>query len=148
MRLKDALKFILISACAATTFQITFVTIFASLFRTGFSPESIYLRDLYFFPLTGFACALPTLLFVRKESAPRWEWIVRRILHLLITTGLVFASLLFFGWVSLENIWWGLAFFLIMYTTLSIIGTKRANRLAEQINARISASHDSEDASH
>ena len=145
MKLKTAIKFVLISSCAATTFQAIAVSLFAALSN---STEVIYLRDLYTIPAIGILSALPVLIFVRRESAPRWEWILRRVLHLLLTAGPIFTALWYFGWVSLENLWFTLSIFLSMYIVLSIISETRTKKLANQINARIRASHDSENASH
>jgi len=146
MKLKAALKFMLISACCATTFQVLVLSFASFIMRD--SAEVIYLRDIYIFPLVGFLSALPVLLFVRRESAPRWEWNVRRVLHLLFTMGLVFGTLLYFEVLPPENIGVALGFFLVLYTILFIIGGIRAKKLADQINERISASYDGEDASH
>ena len=145
MKLKTALKFILISSCVATTFQVLVVSL-ASLL-TG-SADTIPFLDLYIFPLIGLLSALPTLIFVRKESAPRWEWMLRRALHLPLTATFVFLPLMHLAWVSQEYLWVGFLFFLAMYIISSIITAVRAKKLADQINARIRASHDSENASH
>ena len=145
MKLKYALKFMLMSYCVATTFQVFMLFIFAT---AAGSTDTVYARELYSLLVISLFSALPILIFVRKESAPRWEWILRRALHLLLTTGLVFAALIYFDWVSLENLWWVLLFFLGMYALLAVISEIRTKRLANQINARIRASHDSENASH
>ena len=145
MTLKNALKFILISSCVATTFQVLMIFFFAVLFDTA---GAIYMRELYVLPLIGLLSALPILIFVRKESAPRWEWMLRRVLHLPLTATLVFLPLMHLAWVDQEYLWWGFLFFLVMYIISSIITGVRAKKLANQINARIRASHDSENASH
>jgi len=143
MTLKTALKYLVISFCAATTFQVVVVSLTELIFGLGYMPS----WDLYIFPLVGLLCALPIFVLVRRESAPRWEWAIRRAVHFLLTGGLVFGTLAWYGWVTPENMWWPFGIFLFLYIAMYIFEAAKAKKLADQINAKI-ASHDSENVTH
>ena len=140
MKLKDALKSMPLSFSMATTFQVVMLSLGNLLWE---SDVTMYLRDLFIFPLVGILCSLPILLLVRSESAPRWELFARRVLHMLLTGGLALGALTWFGWITLETLWWPVGIFLVLYTVLTIHDVTQANRVADQINAQIDASHDS-----
>ena len=146
MTLKNALKTMVISFCAATTFQVAAVSL-ATLVAGDNYAHMMPPVELYVFLLVGVLCALPVLVLVRSEAAPRWEWRVRRVLHLLLTGGLTFGALAYFGWVTPENLWWPIGIFLFLYAALSVIDAVHAKRLADRINKKI-ASHDDENATH
>jgi len=141
MKIYDVLKLMLIIACAVTVFQTVFISIFAWFL---FSDSTIYARNLYQLPVIGALSTLPTLLYIKRSEPSQLEWIIRRILHFVLTAGVVFGALTHFGWVyaQTQNAIIAFAVFLLVYIASTIVGSVRANRLANQLNERINASHD------
>ena len=141
MKLRDAFKLMLVAACIATIFQILAVSLFAWFFDIN---NTIYARNLYQLPLIGVLSTLPTLIFVRS-NAGQVEWIIRQILHFILTVGIVFTALIHFGWVytQTQTIFRVFVVFLVAYLTASVIGAVRGRKLADKLNERINASHDS-----
>ena len=142
MKIKDAVKLMIAVAGAATVFQTILISVFARFIDN--TDATIYAHDLYQLPLIGVISALPILIFVRSQTASQLEWIIRRILHFVLTTVLVFGALLRFGWIyaQTQNAIIAFIVFLIAYTIMTIFGTVRANKLADKLNERINASHD------
>ena len=145
MTLKDTLKFMFILFCAITTFQAIFISIFATL--TG-SENILYTQELYKLPLIGFLSTLPTLIFIGSDKVSRLDLNIRKVVHLFLTAVIVFWSLTYFEWLDRENALPVAIFFMIIYITGHIIGEMRAKKLADELNKRINASHNTENATH
>jgi len=141
MKLRDALKFMFIVACIATVFQTVFISIFAWFWDTN---SIVNAHNLYQLPLIGVLSTLPTLIFVRSKTG-QIEWIVRQILHFILTASIVFTALIRFGWIyaQTQNALKVFLVFLFVYVTASVIGAIRGRKLADKLNERINASHDS-----
>lgn len=141
MKLQEAFKFMLIIACVATVFQTFFISIFAWFWDIN---SLIDARNLYQLPLIGILSTLPTLIFVRSKSS-QLEWIIRQILHFILTASITFIALIRFGWIyaQTQSVIMVFLVFLFVYTTASIIGAVRGRQLAKKLNERINASHDS-----
>lgn len=145
MTLKDTLKFMFVLFCVITTFQTIFISIYTMIVD---SDGIFYLQELYILPLIGFLATLPTLIFIGSETASRLNLIIRTIVHLFLTAGIVFGSLAYFGQITMENILPIVIFFIAIYISVHIIAEMRAKKLADELNKRISASHNMENATH
>ena len=146
MRLKDALKLMIIIACVATVFQVIFISLFA---WVSDYESTLYARELYRLPLTGILSTLPTLIFVGKENISARKLILIRSTHFILTMGIVFGALLYFGLIiDMSNILLVAVIFLITYIIATIIGERQARNLAQQLNERLDAFHNAENASH
>ena len=141
MKLYDAFKIMLIGACLATVFQLLFISIFAWLSDID---SVVYSRNLYQLLLVGILSTLPTLILVRK-NASQLEWIFRQILHFILTASIVLFALVHFGWVyaQTQSVLRVFLVFLIVYTTTAVAGAIREKKLADKLNERINASHNS-----
>ena len=145
MKLKDALKLMFFLACVVTTFQILFIATYVMISGADFTLRA---AELYRVCFIGFSCVLPVLLFVRNETARRAEIIVRKALHFFLTAGIVFGLLIYYQWMDTKNALFIALFFLALYFSALAFGEIRQKRLADKINERINAFHDTENASH
>ena len=143
MKLKDALKFMFVLFCVITTFETLLIAVLGAVDSMGFSFEA---RELYKPALVALAGVLPVLILVRRENAPRKEWMLRKALHFLLTAGAVFWLLIYFGWLEANNALIIMIFFLVIYISAYTVSGVRAKRLAERLNERINAFRDSENA--
>ena len=142
MRLKEALRFMFFVFCLVTTLETLFIATLG-LLGTGFTFEA---SELFQIPLVAFLSALPVLILIRSETASRTEWIIRKAAHFALTAGAVFGMLIYFGWLDKQNALFVVLFFLIVYAAAYIIQELRAKQLADEINKRLSAYQQGEDA--
>ncbi|MCL2071187.1 MAG: DUF3021 domain-containing protein [Oscillospiraceae bacterium] len=146
MKLKEVLKFMVATWLFATTLQTLFIGIVGLLFpQNGFVLTA---RDLLKLPFIAFMSAVPELIFLFKPTASRTEVTVRKILHFVLTAGIVFTLLIYFGWIDASGAILTGVFFLVIYVTLYIYQDRRDKKTAEKINQRINATHHSENATH
>jgi len=145
MKLKDALRFMFFLFCAVSTFETLFIA------TLGFINNDIFVfeaKELYKIPFVAFMSVLPVFVMIRSETAPRPEWIARKALHFILTAGVVFTLLIYFKWIDKQNVLLVAIFFLFIYITAFAVQEIRAKRLADAINKRINAFHESENATH
>ncbi|MCL2054592.1 MAG: DUF3021 family protein [Oscillospiraceae bacterium] len=135
MKLKEALKFMLIFGCIATTFQ----TLFISAAALHYGNNSFQAVQMYRLPLIGFASTIPILIFVTKGTPARIELVIRKILHFILTASIVFGLLIHFEWVEAKTALPTALFFLGVYICGYILTEIRDKKTAVQINAKIQA---------
>ena len=146
MKLKYALKFMFVQACIVTTFLVLFTgTINLTLYYDTVVP----VRNILRFPLLAFATVLPSLIFVRdKSKETKKGTIIRTTLHFIFTSGIGFGLVIHFGWLDATNAIFVIAFFLVIYIFTHIYQALRDRKLAKQLNERINAFHNAENATH
>jgi hypothetical protein len=133
MKLKEAFKFMFHLFCATTTCIIIFIALT--------SYDSLSLLRI---PAVAFAGALPVLIFVHGEKASRAEIIVRKVLHFILTAGIVGGFVIWFGWVDGANAVLVGAFFLAVYVGVYVVSEVRAKRFTDRLNERLNAFHNGE----
>jgi len=146
MKLKYVLKFMFFLFCVNTTVLVLFTgTINLLLYYDTVVP----VRNILRFPLVGFASVLPTLIFVRdKTKETKTVTIIRTALHFILTSGIVFGFVVHYGWLDTANAIFVIAFFLSGYISVHIYQGLRDRKLAKQLNERINAFHNAENATH
>jgi len=145
MKLKYALKFMFHLFCIITTFQLIFV---ATTWTIGGEEFSLVPLDLFKLPLIAFVSVLPSFLLVFKDTISHKALTIRMILHFVLTSGIVFGLLIYFGWLSTKNAVFIVPFFLAIYISAYITQEIRARKLAKQLNEKLNAFHNSENATH
>ena len=148
MKLKYALKFIFVLFCVITTFQVLFIGIINTVLG---SDIMFSMQALLQLPLISFAGVLPVLLFVRgrtKNPPSRTTAIILQALHFILTSGAVFGLLIYFKWLDATNAALIIAFFLGIYIPAYIFQELRDRKLARQLNERINAFHNNDNATH
>ena len=145
MKLKDALKEMVVLFCVITTCVILFMSLIPLYDSDGFIFTA---RDLYKIPLVALLGTIPLLILVRKETASKTEVNVRKVLHFVLTAGLVLGTLMFFGWLDTTSAVSIIVFFLALYIAVWIVASVREKRLADKLNERINAFHSGENATH
>ena len=145
MKLKAALKNMFTLFCIITTFETIFIASISWLPDQNFIFNA---RDLFKIPFVAFAGVLPVLILVRSEKTPRAELMIRKTLHFILTAGVVFGLLIYFGWMDMTNAVFIAAFFLAIYIPATVVQEIRAKKLADQLNAKINAFHKAENATH
>lgn len=145
MKLNEALKFMFYLFCVITTFEVLFVAISSSIL----APNLLFdMWDLLKLPFVAFSSVLPVLILVRRETAPRMELRLRKVLHFVLTAAVVSGLLIYFGWMYATNAIFIAAFFLAIYIAASVIQEIREKKLAQKLNKQINAFHDAENATH
>jgi len=132
--------------CIITTFQVVFIALSNALL--GNKNLTLNITQLAGIPFVAFMSVLPVLIYVHKENVSRTELTVRKILHFLLTGGAVFGSLIYFGWIDMENAVITVLFFIGLYIFATFIAESRAKKLADEMNKKISAFHDAQNATH
>ena len=136
MKLRAALKFMSVLFFAITTFEILFIAALGFIIDSSLT---FMARELYRIPLIALLSVMPVLIMVRDEKASRAEWIVRKVLHLLLTAGIVFFMLIHYKWMDRDNALFIISFFSVVYVAGCVFEEFRAKRLADRLNARIKA---------
>jgi hypothetical protein len=101
---------------------------------------------LYKMILVAFVSVLPVLVHVYKETISRTQIIIRQILHLVLTAGLTLGLLVYFEWLVAENAVATVIFFLTIYIIAYTVQAMRAKKLADKLNEKLNAFHNSENA--
>ena len=144
MRLKEALKFMFYIFCMVTTFETLFIAALGLADR-----EMIFTaRELFKIPLVAFLSALPVFILVGRDTAPRTEWVIRKVAHFTITAAIVFGLLTYFSWLDKQNAFFVILLFLALYAAAYIIQEIRAKQLAAEINKRLTAFQRGENATY
>ena len=147
MKLAYALKFMFVLFCVITAFQVLFVGIV----NIALNNDVMFsMRDLLKLPLISLAGVLPTLIFIRTKTKPpsKAESIIKSVLHFILTAGGIFGLLIYFKWLEPANAVFIVTFFLVIYIPAYIFQELRDRKLARQINERINAFHEAENATH
>jgi uncharacterized membrane protein len=92
--------------------------------------------------------SLPVLIFVCKPTTSRVQALLRKIAHFVLTGGIVFSLLIYFGWMDTKNVVFIILSFLCVYIPLYIVQEIRDKKTAAQINERINATHNGENETH
>ena len=146
MKLKYALKFVFILFCVITTAQVLFISTVSII--TG-SETLMTSWDMLKLPLVAFASVLPTLMYVRRNTKKlpgRAEAIILQILHFTLTSGIVFGLLIYFGYMGAANAAFIIALFIVIYVPACVIQERRDRKLANKLNERINAIHNTDNA--
>jgi amino acid transporter len=116
----------------------TFITLFVAVIFVVFNPGEMLTADyLWKIPLLAFCSVIPAMVLFTKKEPSRREFTVRRILHFLFTAAVVVSMLLIYGWLSFEFLIWFIIFFLIVFFTVTHIGFRGEQKLADKINEKI-----------
>ncbi len=145
MKLKDTLKYMFHIFCVITTFETLFIATESLINDSNFVLNA---WELYKILIIAFTSVLPMLIFVRSETASRMGMIIRKVIHFVLTSGIVFSLLIYFKWMDAKNAVFIALFFLSIYIPAHIIGEIRAKQLADKLNERINAFHKAENATH
>jgi len=94
--------------------------------------------------VTAFLSVLPIAL-VWEFRGSRTKYYLFLMLHFLLTGALVMGSLAYFG---ISSFWRGLMYFVGIYVAAQIRAELRNRRAVRELNARISATHQGESATH
>ena len=145
MKLKEGLKILFHLFCALTTFIVLFIAFQAVFLNREASFGGI---DLFKLISISFVSVLPSLIFLGQESASRRKSILLRSLHFILTAGAVFGCLLLYGWIDTASAMWTVLFFLVVYISASVVIEVRDKKLADKLNEKINAFHNSENETH
>ena len=148
MKLKYALKFMFFLFCIVNTFQVLFIGVFNILIGYDVMMTA---PDMLKIPLVSFASVLPTLIFVRgktKKPQTRAKMIVVPLLHFCLTAGIVFGLLIYLEFMDATNTVILIAFFIAIYVPAYLFQEIRDRKLARQLNKRLIAFHNTENATH
>lgn len=146
MRLISTFKIMFVVFCAATTFQVLFISIFAWI---GDNPYSyIYSRNLYQHVALSALCTLPSLLFIgMDDNISRTKGFILRLAHFILTAGIIFLFVIHFNWLYTGNASVVAIIFIILYFSISAVLWMRAKKLEKQLNERLDAFHRGKNAS-
>ena len=125
-----------------TTFLLIFMTFSARLTN----PDAVmYQRELYRVVVVAFFGTVPSIAFAYFNT---WAWavgwfriILVQLLHIASTAIAVFGILLHYGWLDLGNALRVFGTFLVIYAISATLSQIRENRIAKQMNERLSALH-------
>jgi len=131
--------------CIVTTFQLLFIIAVWTVLNDEHTFTS---SDLFKVQLVALASVLPVLIHVRKKIVSRTQLIIRQVLHFILTAGVVFGLLIYFEWIDEKSAAATIVFFLAIYIPAYLIQEIRARKLAKQLNEKINAFHNSENATH
>ncbi len=145
MKLKELLKFMFLTICAITTFEVLYIA--AELLITG-SDWLLSAWDLLKIVFVALMGSLPILILSRKENASRRELIIRQTVHFFLTGGVVGGLLVAFEWMTATNAVYVATFFICIYAALYAVGELRARKLAKALNERINAFHADQNETH
>ena len=147
MTLKQTLKRMAILFFMATTFCFMFIGIQS----TFFFPEMTYSgTDILTCILMAFLVTLPSLIFFRAENVSHINLRIRQILHFIFSAGAVFVGITLLDWVELDiyTALYAFLFFSVVYILGFTIALIREKRIADELNKRINAFHDTENVTH
>jgi hypothetical protein len=145
MSLKNTLKTMFFLSCAVTTFLFLFIALQGVFFNLEISFSDMDMLKLI---SVSFASSLPTLIFAGQETAPHRRIIFLRILHFVLTAGAVFGLQIFYGFMDATNAAFVAVVFIVIYVTAYIIIEIREKRLADRLNEKINAFHNTENETH
>ena len=148
MKLNYALKYMFILFCVVTTGQVLFVGALNLIIGNEYL---MTMSDLLKLPLVSFASVIPTLIFVRsktKKTPTKTETLILPIVHFILTAGIVFGLLMYFEFMDAANAAFIIMLFLVVYIPAYIYQYMRDRKLARQLNERINAFHNTENATH
>ena len=144
MTIKRALLLMAISFCVASTICFLIIGLYTLFVDAPGMKSSFNGEDILGILFMAFAVTLPILLFVRSEKASRIEIIIRRTIHFILTSGIVFGCLVYFKWINTANAIFVILAFVAMYFAGQIVMEKRERKLADELNKRINAFHNAE----
>lgn len=118
MKLKAALKWVFFLFCLISTSQMLFslIVIGGIMYPAYFDIPTYSFRELLEFLLIALASALPILVLAESKILSRIPMNVRRVIHFLLTFGVVCGLLIYWGWYEISA-WLLLPFalFLVIY---------------------------------
>jgi hypothetical protein len=94
------------------------------------------------------AGVLPTFMFAFTEAATKTVYRLLTRLHFALTGGMVFGLLIFFGWINLQNAAVIAVVYIVVYIVNSVLVNIRDRHLADKLNERLNAFHNSQNATH
>lgn len=94
------------------------------------------MHELYRIVLLAFLSVLPTVIYIwQAEKMP--TWVLQRLLHVLLTAGLVFGMLYYYGWIHPETWWMIFAFTITVTIVANFFFFVRTKRLAKQLTQHL-----------
>ena len=150
--MKERLKFMFVLFCAVTTLQILYMSVhllFIILSGTydGY-PIVFAASELFRVLIVAFASTLPCLIFIGTSGLPKTLLAVRNIVHFALTAGIVFGLLFYFGTLNAFNAIGIALIFLAIYIVAAVRHSFMEKKLADELNKRIIAFHEGENATH
>jgi len=139
MKLKQVLVLMSVIFCVVAIF----IPLILSIVTLSIGEVStIYVRHLYRYPLTAFLSVLPTLLYIRNDSISAAAWRIRRIIHAILTVGVVIGMQLLYGWLVIDwrnvrNMWIPLCMIVVPYIAGVVFAKIRTKWLAQKLSERI-----------
>lgn len=141
----DALKAVTIPFCIATAMLVILSGLWALLMDSG---AVIYARDLLRFPLFAFAGVLPSFMYVFVEVVTvRGRYAAMAIQTILVVL-VVSGTIRLFGGIINAGVLPGMVIFLIIFVLTMAYHSRRQRKIADEINKRINAFRNSENATH
>ena len=141
MSFKQALKYMPLLFCGSSAFFFAAISITAMIFEPD---KTFSAGDILVGFLVALLVSLPVFVLVSRANATRLELNIRKILHFLLSMGLAFFSLIYFGLITWENGVYAIIAFTVTYLAGYTIMEIRYNKLAKKLNERINALHDTE----
>jgi len=145
MNIKEALRHIFNLFCMTATLFFFALGILAVFLNPDLTFGG---KDIFKALFMAFANTLPILVFWRSENVSRKELIIRKAIHFLLSAGIVFGCLTYFGWMNMANALYVVLAFLVLYVVGYIIMEIRERKLADKLNERINAFHEIENETH
>jgi len=144
MKLKQTLMLMGIVFCIVAIAVPLILSIITIL--TGDYANTIYAQDLYRYPFVAFLSVLPTLLYIGSDSISTVAWRIRKILHAILTIGIVVVMQFVYGWLVIEwmnlrNMWLPLFMVAGLYVSGIIIARIRMKWLSKKLSERIHATY-------
>ena len=141
---KSVLSQVFISFCVITAFLIIFNGLFALIFNRD---SVIYTWHILRYPLVVFVSMLSVFMYVFFEVTTRAGEILRQILQMAITAGLVLGMIILLGGAGWENFLRSAVIFILLSQISVAAGIANERKIANEINKRLKQLHD-EDATH
>jgi hypothetical protein len=145
MKIKETLRTMAFLFC--NLYTSTLLTV--SLLNVIWGGESTFdAWDLLKTALVVIAGVTPTFMFAFIESASKTVYRLLTLLHFILTGAAVFGLLVLFGWVETQNaIGTGLVY-VIVYIVNTLLVNARDKSLADKLNEKINAFHNSKNATY
>jgi len=139
MTFQKVLRLIPIMFCTVTTIFFFILGIQSIIF---FPDVTFKGPDILFFLFMTFLTTLPTFILVQKDTASRFERIIKQILHFLVSGCLVFGFLIYLEYLIMETAIYAITMFSLMYIVGYTIMEIRDRKLAAKLNERINMLQD------
>lgn len=134
MEKRVILRFMVKMCCILPLIILSFIVIIRGVMWGIICPQ----QDIARVAIITISSMLPTLLLIRRKEAFPYEWAIRRVAHAILTPGIVFVLLHYFGWV--QGLWWvHIIFVLLIYVGGNVFVYLEARKMATQLSKQIEA---------